>query len=354
MAVQSKNALTGLVCGFILTAGLAGCSLIDDRSEDYVNASEGEPLKLADGHVLERKDEAFPVRQIDSSNRGEINPSDIPQPPDMTSEILEENYIVEAVDDQAWVLVNDVPGRVWPTVAAYFNDRGLGVVEDSTQLGLMQSDIVNFSQRARTLLQLPQNQGSEQLVVVQARVTPGVRRKTTEVQLRKLDVSESPGRLLQWQSDSDSLAIEKQLLTDLASYLKQREDTKSYSRAALAMTTAPKVAMVAENGRAEAIEINVGFDRAWAEVRRALDEAKVPVVDLDRSNGVFYVDFRTEEERDPGWFNWFADEPTPEYTFQVRLETRQDRVLVTTAKSDEYDGTDRSQRLLSELFEYLY
>lgn len=354
MAVQSIKALAGLVSGFILMIGLAGCSLIDDRSEEYVNASEGEPLKLADGQVMARQGEAFPVRQIDSGNRGEMNPSDIPQPPDMTSEILEENYIIEEVDDQAWVLVNDVPGRVWPSVAAYFNDRGLGVVEDSTQLGVMQSDIVNFSQRARTLLQLPQNQDGEQLVVVQARVTPGVRRKTTEVQLRRLEINESPDQLLQWQSDSDSLAIEKELLADLASYLKDREDTKSYSRAALAMTTSPKVAMVSRNGVADAIEMIVGFDRAWAEVRRALNEAEVPVVDLDRSNGLFYVDFRSKEERDPGWFNWFADEPVPEYTFEVRLETLQDRVLVTTARSDEYDGTDRSQRLLSELFEYLY
>lgn len=354
MAVQSKKALTGLVSGFILIAGLSGCSLVDDRSEDYVNASEGEPLKLADGQVMVRQSEAFPVREIESGNRGQMNPSDIPEPPDMTSEILEENYIIEEVDDQAWVLVNDVPGRVWPSVAAYFNDRGLGVIEDSTQLGVMQSDIVNFSQRARTLLQLPQNEEGEELVVVQARVTPGVRRKTTEVQLRKLEVNQSPDQLLQWQSDSDSMLIEKELLTDLASYLEDREDTKSYSRAALTMTTEPKVTMVSEKGVADAIEMVVAFDRAWAEVRRALEEAEVPVVDLDRSNGVFYVDFRTEEERDPGWFNWFADEPEPEYTFQVRLETQQDRVLVTTAKSDEYDGTDRSQRLLSELFEYLY
>ncbi|MEX0604150.1 MAG: outer membrane protein assembly factor BamC [Marinobacter sp.] len=354
MAVQSRKVLTGSVFGFLLSAGLAGCSLIDDRSENYVNASEGEPLKLAEGHVMERRGEAFPIREIGSNNRGEMNPSDIPQPPDMTSEILEENYIIEEVDDQAWVLVNDVPGRVWPSVTAYFNDRGLGVVEDSTQLGVIQSDVVNFSQRARTLLQLPQNSEGEELVVVQARVTPGVRRKTTEIQLRKLEISESPDQLLQWQSDSDNLIIEKSLLTDLASYLEARDDTKSYSRAALTMTTAPKVAMVNEDGIANAIEMVVGFDRAWAEVRRALDEAEVPVVDLDRSNGIFYVDFRTDEERDPGWFNWFADEPTPEYTFQVRLETQQDRVLVSTAKSDEYAGNDRSQRLLSELFEYLY
>jgi len=174
-------------------AGTSGCSLINDRTEDYVNEPEGEPLKTADDHRMERQRDVYPIRQVDSNPRADMAVGEIPEPPDMTSEILDENYVVESLDDQTWVLVNDVPGRLWPAIASYLNDRGLGVEQDSTQLGLMQSDVVNFSRRARELLELPNEpDGDEELAIVQARISPGVRRKTTEVQLRVLNPDAGP------------------------------------------------------------------------------------------------------------------------------------------------------------------
>ena len=37
--------------------------------------------------------------------------------------------------------------------------------------------------------------------------------------------------------------------------------------------------------------------RAWAAVDRALKEALITVIDLDREAGVFFVDFSNEEEK---------------------------------------------------------
>ena len=45
------------------------------------------------------------------------------------------------------------------------------------------------------------------------------------------------------------------------------------------------------------IELNLEFSRAWAAVDRALKEALITVVDLDRNEGVFYVDFSRAEEK---------------------------------------------------------
>ena len=38
------------------------------------------------------------------------------------------------------------------------------------------------------------------------------------------------------------------------------------------------------------MRLNLDFDRAWASVTQALDNADVAVTDLDRTEGVFYVD----------------------------------------------------------------
>ncbi|MDX1754860.1 MAG: outer membrane protein assembly factor BamC [Marinobacter sp.] len=342
------------MAGLVLTVAVTGCGMMEDRSLRYVDAPEGEPLNTLGERQRDRMGSAYPIRDLESSEGGRMYAEELPPPPDMTAEILEQNYLIEQLDDQAWLLINELPGQVWPGVTAYLNDRGFGVAYDSPQLGLVQSDLVNYSRRARELVGLGDDGGQEPKLLVQARVAPGVRRKTSEVQLRLREVQGRPEQLMSWQSSADRLEAEKALLEDLSNFLQARADTKSYSRAALGITSEPRVRLVSEDDQPVAIRLDLAFDRSWGEVKRALDEAGVQVVDLDRSAGRFYVDFRSRSEMDTGWFNWFSDEPEPVYTFHVQLQRLEDGILVTTGRAPDHQGIDRSTMLLSRLFEYLY
>ncbi|MCK7565651.1 outer membrane protein assembly factor BamC [Marinobacter xestospongiae] len=352
-APRSRGAFAGLAVGCALVA-VSGCSAVDDRSLEYVNAPAGEPLKTIDERQRDRIGNAYPIREIDSADSGGMYAGDLPRPPDMTADILEQNYLIEELDDQAWLLINEVPGQVWPGVTAYLNERGFGVAQDSPQLGLVQSELVNFSRRARSLVGLEDGQANEPRILVQARVAPGVRRKTTEVQLRPRVVEGNPDELMSWQPRTDDKTVEKNLLQDLATFLQARADTKSYSRAALGISNEPRVKLVSEDEIPRAIRMDLAFDRAWGEVQRALREAEVAVVDLDRSQGRFYVDYRSSEELDPGMFSWFADEPEPKYTFYVNLEQQGQAIQVTTGRAPDHDGANRATLLLTELFDHLY
>lgn len=345
--------------GLMLVLAIAGCSVIEDRSERYVDEPEGTPLKLPEAADEGKFTQVMPIREINAADSGRMYRDSIPNPPDMTSDILDENYVVEELDGQVWLLVNDVPGRLWPAVTTYMNENGLGVAYDSPQLGLIQSELVNFSKQARDLLELPDDPGGQEArIVVQARIAPGVRRKTTEIQFRTFEVEDDPNELLAWgdrdRRSLDQLSTSKSLLNDLAEHLKNREDSKSYSRAALGMVSEPLVRLVSDNETPQQIVMSLDYGRAWAEVRRSLDEAGVPVVDLNRDEGYFFVDFRPESEREPGWFSWFSDDPEPEHTFDVRLDENDGDIVVTVNRAEDYTGDDRSPELLSELFEYLY
>lgn len=343
-----------LAAGAVVISLLTGCSLIHDRSDEYRNAPAGDTVKVPDWQNKQRIQPAYPVREAragDAVAQGEFS---VPRPPDMTSEILDENYVIEELNGQVWLLVNEVPGRVWPMVSSYLTERGLGVARENPQIGLLQTDIANYSQRARSLLNISGDEAKGELTFVQARVAPGVRRKTTEIQFRVRDVASRPDSMLQWPSETSVMAQEKSLLGDLGDYLKQREDTKSYSRAALNIPSAPKVKLVSGQSDDPRIEMELSFDRSWSEVNRALSEADIPLVDIDRSAGQFYVDYRTEDELESGWFNWFADAPKPEYTYLVTIRQEGDVVNLRTQVAPDYEGENRSARLLSELFEYLY
>lgn len=348
--------LAGLM--FVLTA--AGCGVIEDRSERYVDAPEGTPIELPESADKSRFNQRMPIRTISAADSGRMYSGDLPEPPDMTSEILQENYVIEVVDDEIWLLVNDVPGRLWPAVNAYMNQQGLGVAYESPQLGLLQSELVNYSKRARALLDLPDTpDGEETMLAVQAKIAPGVRRKTTEIQLRSFEAGDGEvDQLVAWEENADrtaqQLETSRKLLNDLSSFLKEREDSKSYSRAALGMPVEPLVRLVSENEVAQQIEMKLDYGRSWGELRRALDEAGIAVIDLNREDGYFFVDARSESDKEPGWFSWFSDDPEPVHTHDLTLEQQDDKVVVTASRADDYSGDDRASELLSELFEFLY
>jgi len=351
---QQRCVRAGFAVSVVLTAGLSGCGMLEDRSLRYVDAPEGEALNTVGERQRDRIGSAYPIRELDGSKGGRMYADELPPPPDMTAEILEQNYLVEQLDDQTWLLINELPGQVWPGVNAYLNDRGFGVAHDSPQLGLVQTELANYSRKARELVGLEDGSQAEPKVLLQARIAPGVRRKTTEVQLRPREVPGDPSELIPWQSTVERLEVERALLEDLSRFLQARVDTKSYSRAALGMASEPRVRMLSEDEQPIAIRMDLAFDRAWGEVKRALDDAGVQVVDLDRSAGQFYVDFRSRDERKRGWFDWFGDEQEPVYTFHVQLQAGDNAILVTTGRAPDHQGVDRSTMLLSRLFEYLY
>jgi len=358
-----------IASGLLLAVATSGCSLIEDRSERYVNAKEGDALALPETADSSRFSQVMPVRQVNSADASNMYPSDIPRPPDMTSEILDENYAVEELDSRVWLLVNDVPGRIWPAVTAYMNEQSLGVAHDNPQLGLMQSELANFSMRARELLELSSEPAeattAEPKAVLQVRIAPGVRRKTTEIQVRKLtsentaDESSSwPNELISWRGVSEpspeQLALQKRLLADLGEFLKAREESKSFSRAASGMVSKPLVKLVTENDKAQSIRMDLDYGRSWAEVNRSLTESEVVVVDLNRSEGWLFVDGRTADERDSGWFSWFSDKEKARHTHTVNLVESDGHVQVTAEEAEGYSGDRRAEDLLTQLFDYLY
>ena len=348
-----------IATGFALVAGLGGCGLVSDRSADYVGAPEGKTIELPASADESRFRQVMPVRDINLANAGKLFPDGIPTPPDMTSEILDQNYAVEELDGRAWLLVNDVPGRLWPAVTAYMSDRRLGVAFDSPQLGLQQSELVNFSLRARELVQLEgEASASEPKVLIQVRIAPGVRRKSTEIQVRNIVVADQPEALLSWDTTlapgSANLELQKRVLADMGEFLKAGEENKSFSRAASGMTSKPLVKLISENEQASAIEMQLDYGRAWAEVSRALNESDMTIIDLNRSEGWFQVDYRSADERESGWFSWFSDNEAPRHTHTVNVTRGEQKVQVSAETAVNYSGEQTPSTLLNRLFAYLY
>ena len=344
------------VAPILVSTLITGCGVVQDRSDNYVEARSVDPVRSVDGSPLPGERADFPIPELPSGAPTPERSGDVPPPPDLTSEILEQNYVIESVDDRSWLLVNDVPGQLWPKVAGYLDENGFGVAFDSPQLGVMQSELANYSQKARLTLNLTDATTDETLWIVQARIRPGVRRKTTEVLLRPMPLDSAPNQLLSWPERPFDSELERNLLADLGDYLKAREGSKSYSRAALNISTQSLVSIeLGSDDRPAAINLALDRDRSWAEVQRAIGDAGIDIVDRDRSQGRFYVDHRNESERDQGLFSWFQSPEPAKYTYHIDVSTDGSRTRVTAGKAADWvSDKNHASELLQRIYDNLY
>lgn len=361
--LQSKYSVLTLVRVAIVVpflASLTACGIVHDRSNEYLQAQSLPPLKVpqnADSNQIK------PLHPIPKINRETLlnQKYQLPKPPDITSDILEKDYVIEHLDGQTWLLVNEEPGRVWPAAAAFLKTHGLDLAQQEPRSGLMQSVVANDHLKASQWLALKDGDSSgaaangNRATVVQVKLASGLRRKTTEIQFRVRDAQKAPDAMLPWVTSSSHPELEQQMLTQFSDYLKTQENTKSYSRLALQIASTPKVKLVAQEHGQPHLMLNMSYDRAWSEVGRALSDAHIDVVDINRSEGLWYVDFRSKEEKSGGWFSWFRSTPKPQYTFLMHMTKDKNNELAVTAKrAPSYDGSDRSARLLATVYEHMY
>jgi uncharacterized lipoprotein len=107
------------------------------------------------------------------------------------------------------------------------------------------------------------------------------------------------------------------------------------------------------------IELNLGFDRAWSAISRALTAGKIISNDIDRNNGIFLVSYSVESEN-KGWFSFlnFNDDRNDESLllgeaaeFKIILKSQDDK---TNIYVESLEGSNEdAEALISKINELL-
>lgn len=331
---------------------IGGCGLFPDRSLDYRDEPLGEPLRMPGDLPRESFQSEYVIPEIMADASVEHDGDfEIPRPPDLTGQILDDNYQVSRSGDLSWLVVNDVPGRVWPAISEFLNDRGAEVAHADPESGIQQTGILNRSGRARDWVRVD-DMDEERPLVLQVRVEHGVQSRSTEIQARLVAVDEAPGKQLDWHEDLEYPEREHALLRDMADYLQSNAGTKTYSRVALNLPREERVSREGEGDELSGLNLDLAFDRGWGEVDRALDNMELVVVDRDRSDGVWLLDLRNEEQRSRGWWLWqYQDEPRINAELHLREASEGHRL--TIEPREKLEQTDRPAEVLESLYEAL-
>ncbi|WP_020408085.1 outer membrane protein assembly factor BamC [Hahella ganghwensis] len=336
-----------VLCGVALVV-TSGCSLIKDRTDQYMAASKGEPMVVPEWYSDRRLRDRYPVPEAD---QGFVATKEfqVPPPPEPGLEILLEQFVVKSTESDTWLLASEAPGKIWPALKTYWESQGAEVREVNTSAGNMQ---VRLSATSLKVANFLENNGLKPFVrndevLLHIYVQQGLKRRSSEVRVAPVMFSE-------FGADT-----QQALLSGVKGYLDENaESLESYSLVAQNIGGEEKLALVNEAGTTPYIRVKLDFERAWFAVGEALTKSEASVVDLNRSEGIYFVRYSKEEKKKSGgFFGWLKGEDqdllSDRFNFRVELTREADGIHITSlpTKSD-VDPQDQV-RLLNQLLDHL-
>ena len=278
---------------------------------------------------------------------------DIPLPKPIETR-RREGVVIQNLGDRRWIVIDATPAQVWPLVRDFWSQLNLELDVADPGLGTMETSWLEATNSPDTR--------QKYRVVIE----PGLHSGSSEISVKHLqNMRTQPIPItVEWPEDSDSTELEQQILTAISQYLADRNDIYQASTASLLAGTiegARKANLVENSGGSPALELRIDYDRAWVQIRQALNNADVEIVDSNRDNAVFNVRFagvvRAPPER--GFvgrlFGGSSDEQELVLRdFTLRLQRNGDSISVTSEALEELeDSAQLNLELLQVIIENL-
>jgi len=308
--------LLKLVLVAALLSLCAGCGylfgdegMFRDKSNDYKQAREVPPIRVAEGESEAPLGEIYPIPPISDTilAAGEF---EVPRPASLDSGVEDEQVKIQSLGEETWTLVNNAPGQVWPQVRAFLSASQIPVARVDANAGIIETTWVSL-------------EGESMASRFQFRIDQGVQRGSSELHVLQMS---QVGDVDSWPETSSNPAQEKEMLKAVSQFIADSADSTPVSMVAdQAINAEGKIAM--QEGPDGDIYLRLGlpYDRAWASVGRAIELSNFEITDRDRSAGKYYVRFLgTQTEEEAGWFDWLLggdEDPMVNQTFVVAVES---------------------------------
>ena len=308
---------------------VTGCAFIgEDTSKDFFQEELSKEIVSNDGSSVSQ-DDHYPIL-INGNFQKE--PIDIPKPRQIFSSGQTREVQLRRLGELLWVYVEALPSTSWPITKAFFETSGFPLINSNPESGELK---LRYSEN----------------IDLKVEVEHGIKEASTEIFVSfyadgiKLTQDE-------WvEASQDTLA-------KLVEYMAESVDSFSGTSLAAQALNDKKKTRIFNLDEKTIIELDLGFDRAWSAVSRALDDGKIQVNDRDREEGFFLVSFKAQDE-DDGWFSFlnFQDEPNSglalgsDADFKIIVSTEDSSTKITAEVINSSAGDPES--LLSKINELL-
>ena len=258
---------------------------------------------------------------------------DVPAPRQIFSSGESNEVQLRRLGELMWVYIETMPSTAWPIAKNYIEASPMSIVDANPDTGVF---TIQHSENLNLKLVIEH----------------GIKEASTEIFL-------SPASSMNGTSqDIDAIFIQTELEKIVQYYASSVSSFAGTSLAAQNLNDRKKAKIFNLNNQTM-IELNLGFNRAWSAVSRALTAGNITSNDIDRDGGIFLVSYSAESEKS-SWFSFlnFTDNESndslllnEEAEFKIILKTSKGKtniVVESLAGSDE-----EAEQLISKINELL-
>lgn len=277
-----------LLLSVLLGLGLAGCNYLGgesgifrDRYGDYTDAQVIPDMRIPpelDSYTL---DQLYVIPERVAADAEPFAEIPLPKPIETRRR---EGVVIQRLSETSWILIDATPGQVWPLVRDYWTELQIALEYENPGTGIMETSWLEI--------------GSNQELRHKYRIViePGLHAGYSEIYVTHLQNrrDEPIPTVITWPEESDSEDLELSVMNSISQYLADRNDIYQASSASLlagSIEAASKANIVQNANGEQVLELRLDYNRAWVQVRQALEAADIEILEANRDQSVINVRF---------------------------------------------------------------
>ncbi len=360
---------TGAIFVVIIALTIVSCRYVGlrDRENDYLKADTFPRTKIPENLDSPAFNDLMVIPDIVDSRGISGQEFEVPVPVPLPTNFGIERIIIKRLGESRWIFLDVPPATVWSDLREFWQDNNLTIALIDPSSGLIETEWLRSEDGDGEQILGSLKQGGAQTSSrdqienrFQIRIEPGVRTGSSEIHLRYKRAT--PGlrqdEQLNWSEQSDDLQVEDTVLSAIAYHLGETiNQSTTVSLLAGSITNESRAVLVPDRTR-PVLKYRLDFNRAWATVGAALDNARIDVEDLDRSSAVYFVYYRDSSGDQPGFIRrlFMRGDALPageEDRYLIRLDQADDGVDVTILKDPAtLASAQMAERILKIIKEY--
>ena len=294
-------------CSFLLIICVTSCSYISgpegmfpETKYKFFEEEVNSDLTLDDEDLQIITDDHYPPI---TEGIAAAEEQDIPAPRQIFSSGESNEVQLRRLGELMWVYIETMPSTAWPIAKNYIEASSMSIVTANPDTG-----IFIFEHSENLNLQLV--------------IEHGIKEASTEIFLRSNKNLDGVGE------DLDSTFIQTELEKIVQYFASSVSSFAGTSLAAQNLNDRKKAKIFNLNNQTM-IELDLGFDRAWSAVSRALTAGNITSNDIDRDNGIFLVSYSAESEKS-SWFSFLNFTDNENNDSLLLNEAAEFKIILTT------------------------
>ncbi|MDC1332058.1 outer membrane protein assembly factor BamC [Gammaproteobacteria bacterium] len=294
-------------CSFLLIICVTSCSYISgpegmfpETKYKFFEEEVNSDLTLDDENLQIITDDHYPPI---TEGIAAAEEQDIPAPRQIFSSGESNEVQLRRLGELMWVYIETMPSTAWPIAKNYIEASSMSIITANPDTG-----IFIFEHSENLNLQLV--------------IEHGIKEASTEIFLRSNKNLDGVGE------DLDSTFIQTELEKIVQYFASSVSSFAGTSLAAQNLNDRKKAKIFNLNNQT-IIELDLGFDRAWSAVSRALTAGNITSNDIDRDNGIFLVSYSAESEKS-SWFSFLNFTDNENNDSLLLNEAAEFKIILTT------------------------